>query len=96
MSSHGQNVVDSRGATIFRKKYKEVLLQRVTAKKEQVLSITFLQSDWFIFSLRDMLTSALLQVWTLIYHGKSTNQIARLPAIVVKFISLHPNMTITV
>jgi hypothetical protein len=41
--------------------------------------MTFSQSDWFIFSLRDMLA-----VWTLIYHGTSTNQIARLPAIVVK------------
>jgi hypothetical protein len=30
----------------------------VTAKKEQALSITFSQSDWFIFSLRDMLASA--------------------------------------
>jgi hypothetical protein len=29
-----------------------------TAKKEQALSITFSQSDWFIFSLRDMLASA--------------------------------------
>jgi hypothetical protein len=30
----------------------------VTAKKEQALSITFSQSDWFIFSLHDMLASA--------------------------------------
>jgi hypothetical protein len=44
--------------TIFRKKYKEVSLQSVTPKKGQVLSRTFLQSDWFIFSLSDMLASA--------------------------------------
>jgi hypothetical protein len=43
--------VDSRGAalfftTIFRKKYKEVLLQSVKAKKEQAL---FSQSDFMAF-----------------------------------------------
>jgi hypothetical protein len=42
---------------IFRKKYKEASLQSVT-KKEQALSLTFSQSDWFISSLRDMLASA--------------------------------------
>jgi hypothetical protein len=48
----------------------------MTAKKKQALSVTSKQSDWFIFSLRDMLASA--QLSGLIYHGASTNQPIRL------------------